>query len=236
MKTHVSLALALALGFVLGSAAAGADQADPKKKPVQPPPFLKDSPEEFIKRYDKNKDGVLTRDEAPPFLARVFDRVDRNGDGKLDKQEVAAWLRIVRQRFAQTQGPSPAQVDRFVNSMLERLDKNKDGKISKKEAEGHPLAQVFDQYDTNKDGFLDKTELRQVATRFLARQAGGRPQGGPVLAGPDFDALDLNADGRLTRDELKGTPYLKVFDEIDTNKDGKIDRKEFEAYLKKTAK
>jgi len=49
----------------------------------------------------------------------------------------------------------------------------------------------------------------------------------------DFDALDHNADGRLTREELKGTPYYEQFDKIDTNKDGKIDKKEFEKYLRK---
>ena len=42
-----------------------------------------------------------------------------------------------------------------------------------------------------------------------------------------------NVDGRLTREELKGTIYADHFDEIDTNKDGKIDPKEFRAYLKK---
>ena len=65
---------------------------------------------------------------------------------------------------------------------------------------------------------------------------GGKPgAGGPAAQGPDFDALDKNADGRLTRDELKGTPYADKFEEIDTNKDGKIDKKEFAAYLKKQA-
>src|SRR5436305_1094404 len=44
---------------------------------------------------------------------------------------------------------------------------------------------------------------------------------------------DKDADGRLTRDELKGTPWADRFDDIDANKDGKIDRKEFEAYLKR---
>jgi Ca2+-binding EF-hand superfamily protein len=47
---------------------------------------------------------------------------------------------------------------------------------------------------------------------------------------PDFDALDRDADGRLTRDELKGTAWA---DQIDANKDGKIDRKEFAEFFKK---
>lgn len=212
-----------------------ADQNTPKKRP-QAPAFLKDTPEEFIKRFDKNKDGFLTRDELPPFLARVFDRVDTNGDGKLDKQEVATLLQVLRRRFAQgnNQPAARPQVDRLVNSILQRMDKDMDGRISKKEAMGR-LAVVFDQFDTNKDGFLDKQELRQVARRFLANRGGGAGAR-PNPNTPDFDALDLNADGRLTREELKGTRFASIFDQIDTNKDGKIDRKEFEAYLKKTAK
>ena len=120
---------------------------------------------------------------------------------------------------------------------LADMDTNKDGKISKAEARG-PLARAFDQADTNKDGYLDKEELRRLATRFLANQpkpGEARPGGAPAANEPDFDALDRNADGRLTRDELKGTPFYDVFDQIDTNKDGKIDRKEFAAYLRKQA-
>jgi Ca2+-binding EF-hand superfamily protein len=222
----------LTLGALDLVSARAAEQAQPPRAQITA--FLKDTPEEFIKRFDKNKDGFLTKDELPPFLAQAFDRMDTNKDGKLDKQEVAVLLRVLRQRFArQPNNPAAgrAQVDQIVNNLLQRMDKDKDGRISKKEATGQ-IARLFDQFDTNKDGYLDRQELRQVAMRFLANRGGaGRAQ---FPNRPDFDALDLNADGRLTREELKGTKYAAVFDQIDTNKDGKIDRKEFEAYLKKT--
>jgi Ca2+-binding EF-hand superfamily protein len=232
-------AAALAVGFVTVYFATAADK--PEVKPL--PPFLveslKGSAEDFIKRFDKNKDGYLTKDELPPRLAQAFDRFDRNGDGKLDKQEVEQMLQMLRKRFGIEKNEPVAagpEVDRIVARMLERMDTDKDGRISRAEAKG-PLAENFDRWDTNKDGYLDKDELRRVAARFLANRGGGpeRPGERTAAAGPDFDALDLNADGRLTRDELKGTPYFDHFDEIDTNKDGKIDRKEFEAYLKKQA-
>jgi Ca2+-binding EF-hand superfamily protein len=230
----MSLVFTWILAGVVVAAAAGQDKKDPKKQPAQRPPgFLKDTPDQFIKRFDKNKDGFLTRDELPPFLARQFGNFDTNGDGKLDKKEVAALLKTLRQRYRQVnrqqsgQGAGNPQVERIVNDILRRMDKDKDGKISKKEAQGQ-VALNFDLIDTNKDGFVDRQELRRWAARFAGRQ-------NPQRTGPDFDDLDLNADGRLTREELKNTPYYKVFDEIDTNKDGKIDRKEFEAYLKKKA-
>jgi Ca2+-binding EF-hand superfamily protein len=216
----------------------GSAQKDTPNKKA--PPFvaelLKATPEEFIKRFDKNKDGFISKDELPPFLAAAFDKADANGDGKLDRKEVALLLQTLRKRFGQsTAKPLDPEVERMVDNFLLRMDTDKDGKISRAEARNR-LAASFDLLDTNKDGFLDRDELRRAAERFRAGNVGGaglnRPRN-PEPEGPDFDSLDLNADGRLTREELKGTPFAAVFDEIDTNKDGKIDPKEFKAYLRK---
>jgi Ca2+-binding EF-hand superfamily protein len=227
------------LGIGVLSLVTTAAPAADKPRPKLPPQLLKllqASPEEFLKRFDKNGDGVLTRDELPPRLAQAFDQADRNGDGKLDKQEVAALLQMLRQRFGVNRPGAPADpVERRVNQILAQMDANMDGKISKEEAQG-AIAANFDRIDTNKDGFIDRDELRRMVARNLAAQA---KKGGEVPAAApdtsDFDALDRNADGWLTRDELKGTPWADRFDEIDTNKDGHIDRKEFAAYLKKQA-
>jgi Ca2+-binding EF-hand superfamily protein len=242
--------LLLPLGMVAGIFLASFGAADDNAKPKQARPdlgkLLQGTPEDFIKRFDKDGDGYLTRDELPPRLAAVFDRVDSNGDGKLDKSEVAALMQVLRRQMAQAAKNFPKKnktgekaIDRLVDSILERMDANKDGKISRDEARNQ-VAKAFDRFDLNKDGYLDKSELRKLAEQFVANQ---QAKGGKNAPGPDapparrnfadFDSLDNNADGRLTREELKGTPYEKVFDQIDTNKDGKIDKKEFEAYLQK---
>jgi Ca2+-binding EF-hand superfamily protein len=143
---------------------------------------------------------------------------------------------------AKKKEPDNPQVERIVQNMLDRFDTNKDGKISKEEAKGK-LAENFDRLDVNKDGFLDKDELRRAARVMVANQAKGenaKPGPNPnrqanIAAAKDFDALDRNADGRLSREELKGTEFADHFDEMDTNKDGTIDQKEFRTYLKKKA-
>jgi Ca2+-binding EF-hand superfamily protein len=207
----------------------------PKKMPAIVEEMLKLTPEQLIKRFDKNGDGFLSKDELPMFLGKAFDASDKNGDGKLDREEVAALQTLLRNFFAAgaqpKKSPPSKEIEQIIDNLLKQFDTDKDGKISRKEAKGQILA-IFDQFDTNKDGFLDRTELRALAERMQANQKGIPPKGGP---GPayDFDALDKNADGRLTKEELKGTPLYDRFAEIDTDGNGMIDRREFEAFLKR---
>lgn len=44
-------------------------------------------PEAFIERFDENKDGSISKEEAPERMAENFDRLDENGDGKITAEE-----------------------------------------------------------------------------------------------------------------------------------------------------
>jgi Ca2+-binding EF-hand superfamily protein len=225
MRCHALLALLLTGGcFALAD-----DQPQPKKPPLKPPDLLRGGADEFIKKLDKDGDGFLTKEELPPRLAEAFARFDLNKDGKLDKKEVEAMLAVISKQFGKPGGPPTGmKAEGLVKLWLDEFDKDKDGRISKDEARG-PLAQGFARMDLNQDGFLDRKELTAAAERIIAMRASGDS------GRPDFDALDKDADGRLSRDELKGTAFEKQFDAMDTNQDGKIDRKEFAAFLKKQA-
>src|SRR5207253_908896 len=104
MSRSPMFALAL-VGLIACVSASGATDQDlpnkdaAKKVPPVVADLLKGTPADFIKRFDKNKDGFVSKDELPPFLAAVFDKADANGDGKLDRKEAAAFLQILRKRF-----------------------------------------------------------------------------------------------------------------------------------------
>src|SRR5262245_17459189 len=115
MSRWVSLCAVLLLPLV-----AIAD--DPKQQPIDREKLLKSTPEEFIKTFDKNNDGLLTADELPPPLARAFEKADRNGDGKLDVKEVGEMLKVLRERAANNPNqPAKPDVDKVVANILERL-------------------------------------------------------------------------------------------------------------------
>jgi Ca2+-binding EF-hand superfamily protein len=250
MKTRYSLLICASL--LLSAGIARSD--DPEKPKPAPGQERKLDPDKLFDRLDKNKDGFIDKDEAPEKFKERFDKLDTNNDGKISKEEFKQAM-AARQRRQGNKGGQPQPGAGNGDALFERLDKNKDGFLDKDEATDR-LKERFDKLDTNKDGKISKEEFQQ-ALKFLMRQRKGdnapaKPSSAapsdskpaekkptatdnakkPAL--PSFDSLDKNVDGRLTREELKGTSLEDKFDEIDTNKDGKIDLKEFEAYLKKS--
>jgi len=92
-----------------------------------------------------------------------------------------------------------------------QVDTDKDGKISKEE-----MAAQFDRLDANKDGQLSRDELRSA-------WAGRRHHHGP--------RVDTDGNGQISRDEAKAAPRLSQnFDAIDANKDGSLSRDELHAW------
>lgn len=54
-------------------------------------------PASFLTQLDKNKDGKISRDEAPERMKEHFQKIDKNNDGMLDADELAALAQMRKQ-------------------------------------------------------------------------------------------------------------------------------------------
>jgi hypothetical protein len=73
----------------------------------------------------------------------------------------------------------------------------------------------------------------QTSPNDPSKNTGATGRGMAMTGDADWDALDSNKDGFLTKDELTGSPALvHNFNDIDTNKDGKISMDEWKTYGK----
>jgi acetyl esterase/lipase len=93
----LALALACTLTLAAGRGALGQEPADaPKAKAEPADPF---------KKFDRDGDGRLSRDEAPEAVKLNFDRIDSNRDGFLSIVEIGAFLRRVQRERMPTPPP-----------------------------------------------------------------------------------------------------------------------------------
>jgi len=77
------------------------------------------------------------------------------------------------------QGGAPS-ADAIVGIMMQRLDTNSDGSISQEEAAAEErMKNSFSEYDSNKDGKIDRAELTTVLRKRMAAMSGGAGGPGP---------------------------------------------------------
>lgn len=201
-------ALVLPLLFLGGLPAAVQDKQDQKKveKQAKGRPLV--DVDAFLREYDRNKDGFLSKDELPEWLHYNFARLDTNKDGKISKEELQKGMAYLHER----RRPSDvvfvlvemsdcdeccAEELQRVYEMLTKLDKNKDGKISADELKAgreqiveSRVKGIIERLDTNKDGKISKEEARGLIKEH-------------------FDQLDKNKDGFVDREELHAAVSAK---------------------------
>lgn len=113
--------------------------------------------------------------------------------------------------------------------MFERLDTNTDGYIDRAEVDA-AQAERFAKADTNGDGALSAEEMHAARAEHREGRKGKR-RGGHGRA--DFDTLDADKDGSITRAEWDAAKsarmdrrQARMMDRLDTNKDGLIQQSE----------
>jgi Ca2+-binding EF-hand superfamily protein len=157
---------------------------------------------------DKNNDGRITRDEWQGS-ARSFDVQDWNNDGVLSGNEV----RTGAQRDSRWEDAdhNPNWRERnlsWTRSAFTNLDHNRDGRLTPNE--WHYDIESFRRVDRNRDNALNLNE-------FLG-------QGVDDARGVDFDDMDYNNDGIVSRNEWQGGN--QEFNALDRNRDGRLNRYE----------
>jgi Ca2+-binding EF-hand superfamily protein len=143
---------------------------------------------------DLNGDGVITREEWRGNT-RSFREHDWNGDGRLSGDELRPGARFDPQwdqRSVGTSGRDDADVDRSA-ARFRALDTDRDGRLTLGEWSGRN--DVFYGLDRNGDNALSLREFTGVA----GSQAADR-----------FNTLDVNNDGRVTRDEWRGSAAVST--------------------------
>ena len=130
----------------------------------------------IVDKFDKNKDGAISKSEAGDRLWGFLGRMDANGDGKVTPAEA-------RQRSGAAAKPAPSSppTESATLSKFRQLDKNNDQAVSKVEA--GRLWTRLGRLDANGD---DKVTFQEVQKAVSG--GGGKPQKPSPSKGPDgFD-------------------------------------------------
>jgi len=187
-----------------------------------------------LAKLDKNHDGQITSDEVRPAMP------EGRGRGGFDGGRGPEGGRGGRGE----EGPSAADMAEETVKTLMAFDANGDGRLSKDELPER-FQGLLARADENKDGFLTPDEIRKVAAAQAAPAgggSGGRGDGGLenapgegrggrgggdmnfIRMDPILAAIDVNADGVISAEELRNAPA--ALRKLDKDGDGQISREE----------
>ena len=139
------------------------------------------------KAADKNKNGVIDRDEAGGPLKSNFEEMDCNKSGTLDGAEIRGFFTGVECPAPAASAPAaaPAMAKKAPPPLSDRgkvADKNKNGVIDRDEA-GGPLKSNFAEMDCDKSGTLDGGEIKGFFTGVeCPKPAAAAPAAAPKAA------------------------------------------------------
>jgi hypothetical protein len=112
---------------------------------------------------DSNGDGVVTREEASayPRLTADFDTADANKDGQIDAAELQAHREKMR-----------VEMRAKAEERWKSADTDGDGRLSLAEAQASMphMAERFDKFDANKDGYVSRDEMHNIRMKKKKRE------------------------------------------------------------------
>jgi Ca2+-binding EF-hand superfamily protein len=159
--------------------------------------------------FDKNKDGLVQKDEYPGDQVK-FRSFDRNKDDALSPHELLAMaeeeIADIRKKMK-----SPNRSD-----FLLLFDADRSNDVTADEYDG-PM-DAFRKYDKDGNGTVSYDELYpELMMERMKREedTARKPEDANIL-----ELLDKNRDGKVSRDEFKGTD--DAWKRLDRNSDGVI--------------
>jgi Ca2+-binding EF-hand superfamily protein len=195
--------------------------------------------DESFKVHDWNGDGVLSGEEVRPGARRV-ERQDRerdfdtpDGEHQFDDWTVRGFNGIDHNRDNRV----TADEWHFDRESFRRADHNRDGVISRSEFLSEDAEQDDDRedrfayLDVNRDNRISRDEWHGTRANFdmLDDNRDGVLTRAEVLGAeppPDlFTSVDINRNGTIARDEWHWSPGS--FDRLDKNRDGRLTPEEF---------
>lgn len=177
-------------------------------------PIREQMMQRFGARFDANRDGKITRQEALDRAKRDFARMDLDGDGRITDADLPPMMRgrgVLKGEAGGIGGPGRAG---FFLGRIIGADANKDGIITLDEFVAE-AGRRFDLLDRNKDSAIDKTDrdaMTKEMTDYRVRRF--------------LHAHGAGKDGRVTREQFMASAKER-FAERDVNNDGRLDRQDF---------
>jgi len=233
----------LGIGALIGGLLAlpgGARAADKDLPgPIDSVEDLQDTGKMVFKMADVNNDGQISQKEATDagnlLVGGFFFRADANGDGVVSREEAQQardsflrqkpLLRVVIERAGPRGSTQPgqrnAQAQNSMQGIMSLVDTNNDGQLQATELRQTVQTGVQGLYasaDTNRDGQLSPSELNAAVVG--AAQA---------AAQASFQAADKDGNGSLSQAEFNQAiiePANTVFRVIDADGDGQISQQE----------
>jgi hypothetical protein len=212
----------------------------PAGRPGWKPPTAVD----IMAKFDKKKDGKLTKDEVPPRLWEGFTKAGVVQNGVVTKQGVETALKKLREHYrpggpaAKPQaGPAGGPNRPGLSLMFHQWDKKKNGKLTKDEVPAEAW-QHFQRLGAVKDGVVtmqsltDAFKKRQRNAEEAAKAA--KPQAGPSgphagwQGGPNRPNMPSSA-----KPKPAGNPMWDYLTKMGAVQNGVVTKESLEAAMKK---
>ena len=228
---------ALGCSMVVMVGSASAQKAD-VPGPIDSLTDLQDSGRIVFKMIDTNNDGQISQKEAVEagYLAvgGLFFRADANGDGVVSKDEATQareslladkpLVRFVIDRVKTTTPKANAGTANPAAAFMSLVDSNNDGNLQATEVRQVVQTAVqgaFAAADTNRDNQMSPTEVNAAIVGVVkaAQQA-------------TFAAADTDNDGQVSKEEFTKSltdPANAAFAVMDANNDGKLSPQELQS-------